>query len=169
MCAALVDRDADASGIALSAVLGAQRDVLERIVRGDQLSSAIADLILSIEAASESDVAGSVLLLEDGLRLRHCAAPSLPSAYNDAIDGITIGPDVGSCGTAAYTAQPVIVEDIATDPLWVDFCDLALGHGLRARAGRRRSSARRERCWGPSRCTTGSPRLRRKQIGSSST
>jgi C4-dicarboxylate-specific signal transduction histidine kinase len=49
-----------------------------------------------------------------------------------AIDGIVIGPSVGSCGTAAYRREPVVVSDIATDPLWADFRDLALGHGLRA-------------------------------------
>src|SRR5262249_52883333 len=57
---------------------------------------------------------------------------SLPDAYNAAIHGIGIGPTVGSCGTAAYTKSPVIVEDIAIDPLWDDFRDLALTHGLRA-------------------------------------
>ena len=56
----------------------------------------------------------------------------LPEAYNAAIDGIEIGPSVGSCGTAAATGKPVFVSDIATDPLWADFKDLALEHGLRA-------------------------------------
>jgi PAS domain S-box-containing protein len=65
-------------------------------------------------------------------RLRHGAAPSLPIPYNEAIDGLVIGPSVGSCGTAAYRAEPVIVSDIATDPLWSDFRGLALAHGLQA-------------------------------------
>jgi C4-dicarboxylate-specific signal transduction histidine kinase len=70
--------------------------------------------------------------LDPNNRLRHGAAPSLPMPYTDAIDGLAIGPSVGSCGTAAYRAEPVIVSDIATDPLWADFRDLALAHGLRA-------------------------------------
>src|SRR5207244_9423275 len=75
----------------------------------------------------------SILLLDPNAnRLRHGAAPSLPIAYTEAIDGIAIGPSVGSCGTAAYRAEPVIVSDIATDPLWADYRDLALAHGLRA-------------------------------------
>ena len=75
----------------------------------------------------------SILLLDaDGIHLRHGAAPSLPPEYCDAIDGVTIGPNVGSCGTAAYRREPVIVEDTATDPLWTDFRVLALSHGLRA-------------------------------------
>jgi PAS domain S-box-containing protein len=75
----------------------------------------------------------SVLLLElDGKTLRHGAAPSLPAEYTQAIDGVQIGPNVGSCGTAAYRRQQVIVHDIAADPLWADYRHLALQHGLRA-------------------------------------
>src|SRR6267378_7203473 len=75
----------------------------------------------------------SILLLDPNANsLRHGAAPSLPIAYAEAIDGIVIGPSVGSCGTAAYRKEPVIVSDIASDPLWADFRELALGHGLRA-------------------------------------
>jgi PAS domain S-box-containing protein len=68
----------------------------------------------------------------DGDRLRHGAAPSLPKAYTDAINGAAIGPSAGSCGTAAYRGEAVIVEDIATDPLWAEYRDLALSHSLRA-------------------------------------
>jgi PAS domain S-box-containing protein len=75
----------------------------------------------------------SVLLLDsDGVSLRHCAAPSLPEDYIHAIDGVKIGPSTGSCGTAAYRRQPVIVSDIAVDPLWNDYRHLALPHSLRA-------------------------------------
>jgi PAS domain S-box-containing protein len=62
--------------------------------------------------------------------LRHGGAPSLPKAYTKAIDGVAIGPSVGSCGTAAYRGEQVIVEDIATDPLWVDYREAALPHSL---------------------------------------
>jgi protein-histidine pros-kinase len=56
----------------------------------------------------------------------------LPESFTRAIDGAAIGPAAGSCGTAAFRRQPVLVEDIATDPLWADYRDLALPHGLRA-------------------------------------
>ena len=76
---------------------------------------------------------GSILLLDpDGRHLRHGAAPSLPASYCEAIDGAEIGPCAGSCGTAAYQAAPVFVSDIASDPLWADFREIALAHGLRA-------------------------------------
>jgi PAS domain S-box-containing protein len=75
----------------------------------------------------------SILLLEtDGVTLRSGAAPSLPQEYSRAVDGVKIGPCAGSCGTAIYRKQPVVVSDIATDPLWADFRHLALPHGLRA-------------------------------------
>jgi PAS domain-containing protein len=75
----------------------------------------------------------SILLLDaSGKHLRHGAAPSLPSAYNEAIDGIEIGPAVGSCGTAAFVGHAIYVTDIERDPLWADFRALAIQHGLRA-------------------------------------
>jgi GAF domain-containing protein len=75
----------------------------------------------------------SILLLDpEGRSLWHGAAPNLPPAYCEAIDGIKIGPNVGSCGTAAYFGRAVYVTDIASDPLWADFRHIALPHDLRA-------------------------------------
>jgi anti-sigma regulatory factor (Ser/Thr protein kinase) len=114
-------------------LLNAQLDVLADVAAGVPLGVALAELLQVVEATSPDGVLGSVLLLEDdGGHLRHCAAPSLPSDYNQAIDGIGIGPAVGSCGTAAYTRLQVIVEDIQTDLLWAEFRDLAASAGLRA-------------------------------------
>src|SRR5579863_2109436 len=79
------------------------------------------------------DLLCSVLLLDaDGVTLRDGAAPSLPKAYSQAVDGLQIGPSAGSCGTAAFLNRQVIVTDIATDPLWAGYKQLALPHGLRA-------------------------------------
>ncbi len=111
----------------------AQRRVLELITADAPLAEVLESLVRSIEEQSDSGLLASVLLLDPvGRRLRHGAAPSLPAAYNRAIDGVAIGPCVGSCGTAAYLGQPVHVSDIATDPLWAEFCELALSHGLAA-------------------------------------
>jgi formate hydrogenlyase transcriptional activator len=75
----------------------------------------------------------SVFLLdEDGLHLRYAAAPSLPESYRAATEGVCIGPNVGSCGTAAHLRQPVFVSDIASDPKWARYRDIALQSGLRA-------------------------------------
>lgn len=110
-----------------------QNRVLELAIQDMPLNRALEELLLTIESQSPSDMLGSILLLDnDGLHLRHCAAPSLPQAYIEAIDGVAIGPNVGSCGSAAYRKQQVCVSDISTDPLWTDFRELASAHGLRA-------------------------------------
>jgi PAS domain S-box-containing protein len=76
---------------------------------------------------------GSVLLLDDdGVTLRHGAAPHLPEAYCRLIDGERIGPAAGSCGTSAFRKERVIVRDIATDPLWRDYRKAAEPFGLAA-------------------------------------
>src|ERR1700723_44271 len=73
----------------------------------------------------------SVVLLDpDGITLRNGAAPSLSKEYSQAIDGVKIGPRAGSCGTALYRKEPVVVSDIASDPLGSDYHELALRHGL---------------------------------------
>ena len=75
----------------------------------------------------------SVLLLdESGTRLRHGAAPSLPDFYNQAVDGLVIGEGIGSCGTAAFTGQRVVVEDIARHPFWQAYTELTARAGLGA-------------------------------------
>lgn len=87
----------------------------------------------AVESAADSDLLTSILLLDgDGAHLVHGAAPSLPRDYCEAIDGLAIGPAVGSCGTAAYVGHSIFVTDIDKDPLWADFRDLALAAGLRA-------------------------------------
>lgn len=85
------------------ALQSGQRQVLELMVQDAPLSEVLERLILMIEAQSTSGMIGSILLLDDdGTHLRHGAAPHLPEAYCAAIDGVAIGPSVGSCGTAAY-------------------------------------------------------------------
>ena len=110
-----------------------QSTVLEMITGGSSVEEALEHLINCIERYSARGMKASILLLDaGGKKLLHGAAPSLPAEYNSKIHGIGIGPDVGSCGTAAYTGKPVIVTDISTDPLWKNFKDLALSFGLRS-------------------------------------
>src|ERR1700722_14086949 len=100
------------------------------VARGDSLAEILDSLCRFVEGQADGVLASISLL--DGDRLRHGAAPSLPKAYTDAISGAAMGPSAGSCGTAAFRGEPVIVEDIATDPLWAEHRDLALRHSLRA-------------------------------------
>lgn len=109
-----------------------QSRVLEMIAAGAPLPDILENLV-SLMEAQLFGVWGSILLLDDdGVHLRHGAAPSLPKAYCEAIDGAEIGPVAGSCGTAAFFGKTVIVEDIATDPLWEVYKEVALPFGLRS-------------------------------------
>jgi len=122
-------REAQLRSVALA---DGQKRVLEMIATGQPLVETLNELVRMLEAQSP-DMLCSILVLEpDGITLRHVAGPSLPTKYNAAIDGVKIGPAVGSCGTSAWRRQPVFVQDIASDPLWVPYRDLALAHGLRA-------------------------------------
>ncbi len=114
-------------------LLACEKKVLEQVVGGAGLGDVLATLACEVEALSSDGLLCSVLRLDrDGERLLHGAAPHLPEAYNRAIHGLRIGPGVGSCGTAAHERVPVDAVDIASDPRWTAFRDLALGHGLAA-------------------------------------
>jgi GAF domain-containing protein len=114
-------------------ILEGQRRALDLALANAPLRAVLEQIVATVEAQSSHDAIGSILLLDPATsQLRHGAAPSLPPKYCDAIDGIVIGPGVGSCGTAAFTGNTVFVEDIEHDPLWVDFKNLALEFGLRA-------------------------------------
>jgi PAS domain S-box-containing protein len=122
-----------ASSARSSLLLAGQNQALQLALSGAPLAQVLDVLVQTAETQSDGSFLGSILLLdEDGKHLRHGAAPSLPAAYNQAIDGIEIGPNVGSCGTAAHFGHAIVVTDIETDPLWAAFKDLALAHGLRA-------------------------------------
>jgi diguanylate cyclase (GGDEF)-like protein len=109
-----------------------ERSVLELLARGGSLPVLLNHLAGSYEAMYPGMLCSVLLLSPDGRHLLHGAAPSLPAAYCKALDGIAIGDNTGSCGTAAYTGKTVIVTDIAHDPLWEDYKELALENGLAA-------------------------------------
>ncbi len=113
------------------ALLAGEKRLLEMIAKGDSLSMILDALCRLVEELTTGSLSSILLLDPDGRRLWHGAAPSLPKEYMDAIEGVVIGP-AGSCGTAAYRKASVIVSDIAEDPLWSEYRDLALPHGLRA-------------------------------------
>ena len=115
------------------ALLAGERRALEMVARGAALEEVLDAIARTTEELAGEGLLASILLLDpDGVHLRHGAAPSLPNEYVRAIDGTAIGPRVGSCGTAAYRRAPVVVEDIARDPLWADFRDPALNARLGA-------------------------------------
>ncbi|WP_407285484.1 SpoIIE family protein phosphatase [Streptomyces sp. BP-8] len=109
-----------------------QRILLEQIARDAPLREILTDMARAIEDLAPELIVSVLLADPDGRHLRHGTGPSLPDFYNEAIDGVATGPNVGSCGTAAYLRAPVIVSDIATDPRWAGYEDLARRAGLAA-------------------------------------
>jgi len=109
-----------------------QNLVLEKLASGCPLPE-ILNALLKVTEGQFPNMPSSILLLDEtGKHLKQGAINNLPKTYNDAIDGMSIGLSEGSCGTAAFLNKIVIVEDIEIDPLWENFKDLALSHGLKA-------------------------------------
>ncbi|QVQ28106.1 PAS domain S-box protein [Achromobacter deleyi] len=110
-----------------------ERIMLERIAAGVPLPQVLEHVLHAIEAQSSVELRTSIALVDEtGGLLRHGAAPSLPDAFNAAVDRAPIGPLVASWGAAAHSGKPVYVEDIATHPGWLPWRDQALAHGLRS-------------------------------------
>jgi PAS domain S-box-containing protein len=110
-----------------------QAHILEMIAVAAPLDQTLGSIALLVESLSTGGALCSILLLdEDGLHVRHGAAPNLPKDYTRQIDGLIVGPKAASCGTAIYRHTPVIVTDILDDALWDDYRELAVRFGLRA-------------------------------------
>lgn len=113
------------------ALVTLEREVLARVVVGAPIEEVLGALAAGMEQLASPGLLASVLVVEDGA-VRHVAAPTLPPAWCASIEGAPIGPRAGSCGTAAFRGERVIVGDIATDPLWADYRAGALAFGLHA-------------------------------------
>jgi signal transduction histidine kinase len=106
--------------------------ILEMIARDAPLGEILEKLVRVVEAQFAGLLCSVLLLDEDERHVRHGAAPSLPQNYTKAIDGLCIGPKAGSCGTAMYRREPVVVTDILQDPLWEQYRGVAEPYGLRS-------------------------------------
>ena len=109
-----------------------QKRIQQMIASDAPLSEILSKLVLMIEGQSPEMICSILLLSSDGNHVRHAVAPSLPENYVKVIDGSPIGPKHGSCGTAMFRGQPVIVTDIATDPLWDEYRNFAWAIGVAA-------------------------------------
>lgn len=109
-----------------------ERLALEMVATGAPLTAVLERIALNIEGQIAGALCSILLVDDERTHLRRGAAPSLAADYCRTVDGILIGPMAGSCGTAAYRRELVIVADIANDPLWANCRDLALSHGLQA-------------------------------------
>jgi diguanylate cyclase (GGDEF)-like protein/PAS domain S-box-containing protein len=126
----LYDAQDVTEGVLATQRIERENRLLAMVSVGRPLREVLDELVRSIEAQSPG-LRCSVLELRNG-RMYGLSAPTLPDNYVRAIEGLEIGPSVGSCGSALWRGEPVIAGDIATDPLWRDYRDLALAHGLRA-------------------------------------
>ena len=109
-----------------------EKYLLEIITRNTPLPKILEEIVLTVEALSERTIASILLLDNDGIHVHYGAAPHLPEGYNNALEGASIGPNAGSCGTSAFRKEVVIVTDIEVDSLWDDYRELARAYGLRA-------------------------------------
>src|ERR1700724_3573645 len=114
------------------ALLAAEKQSLEMIAGGTPLTDILQSLCDTIDAQASGIISTAMLMDPDGKRLWPVAGRRVPGEWRAAITPLTIGASVGCCGTAAFRSQRVITSDIATDPLWFDYRDLALSNGLRA-------------------------------------
>ncbi len=112
-------------------MLRLQNIILEMVAKGESLIETADRLCREVEAMMP-DIACSIVGLDHAGCLRPLAAPSLPTSYSDAIDGLGIGPLVGSCGTAAYLGEPIASRDIAQDERWDRYRHLILPLGYLA-------------------------------------
>jgi diguanylate cyclase (GGDEF)-like protein/PAS domain S-box-containing protein len=110
----------------------AHEAMLEMVARGARLTDILNGIVRQVETEDKTTRCSILLLSADGRHLLTGAAPSLPAFYNEAIHGVEIGMGVGSCGTAAFLGQRVIVEDINTHEYWKPYLGLAQQAGLRA-------------------------------------
>lgn len=113
-------------------LLSIKQSLLENIAHGLPLNQILENLLHSIEKEFPGLIGSFLLANADETQLFLAASPSLPATYNSAIDGLSIGPCEGSCGTAAFRKAPVFVKDTYADLLWNKYRDLAKLHGLRA-------------------------------------
>lgn len=109
-----------------------QSRLLELIAKGVQLQEILNSLLLLMESQSPGLYCSVLLLDEDGVHICGGAGPNMPAEYMAALDGYAIGPSAGSCGTAMYRKEMVVVSDLLSDPLWAPYKHLVEPHGFRA-------------------------------------
>ena len=114
------------------ALLTGENQLLERLAQGEELEPILDGVCRMVEGIFRDSFVSIMLVNPDDHRLWYAASGSLPPAYTEALNGLEVGPSQGSCGAAAYRNAPVIVDDVVSDPLWVQYRDVAAQFGLRS-------------------------------------
>ncbi len=143
VCAPMLGNDGSVAGgvlsfsdasarIAAEQVRSTELRTLELVASGAPLDRILDEIARGLELMFPDSTAAIMLLDPDGVHLRTANAPNLPAPFTQMVDGLVIGPEAGSCGSAIYLRQPVVVADIAIDPRWVNYREMALQFDLRA-------------------------------------
>lgn len=123
----------DVSRMQFAEVLNhAKNELLEMVATGQPLKPVLDRLTALIESQFTGLYCTVLLLDLDGVHVHAAAGPRMPAEYMQALEGAAIGPTAGSCGTAMFDDRLVVVDNIATHPLWTQYRDLALPYGFRA-------------------------------------
>jgi diguanylate cyclase (GGDEF)-like protein/PAS domain S-box-containing protein len=109
-----------------------QNRILNMVATGVPLQEILNAIARFVESQSGNGLCSILQLASDGVTLTDRIAPSLPAEYLAKIGDAHVGPCQASCGTAAYRGEPVVVTDIASDPLWETRREVALEFGLKA-------------------------------------
>ncbi|WP_394767120.1 PAS domain S-box protein [Ferruginibacter sp.] len=112
-------------------ILAFEKEVYESNATGIPFLEVLNKLIENIEQIVPTSFC-SMLQLTENNTIVTLAGGSMPPAYLKAINGMSIGPSAGSCGTAIYTGKNIIVSDVNTDPLWADYRTVIQTFGFKA-------------------------------------
>src|SRR6185312_11201906 len=113
-------------------LLSGEKEVMEMIATGKPLKEILRKIAMNYESVCDDTICSILLQNKEKNMLLHGAGPSLPDSYNNHMNGIPISAEKGSCGTAVFRKERVIVTDIANDPLWENISDLPLSIGLKS-------------------------------------
>ena len=118
----------------INLMLPGETDLADMLRGGATLSELLDEITSAGEAAIPGVICSILLLDSEGRHLLHGSAPSLPTIYNDSVNGLQIGPGIGCCGQAAATRKRVVVENLYTHPNWAPFIELARVAGIASSA-----------------------------------
>jgi len=115
-----------------SPINSARLRVSEMVSAGASITDILTEIVHFVEGQCCGMLCSILIIDSQSRHFRVGAAPSLPAAYNALFQDVMVGEGVGSCGTAAHRKELVVVHDIARDPLWENYKEFALPHGLKA-------------------------------------
>jgi two-component system CheB/CheR fusion protein len=122
-----------AAALRAAALLLTQKEALEMVARQAPVADLLDFLARAVESQMQQGTTAAIHLLNpQGTHFASAAAPSLPPEYVQATVGMAIDSQIDPCCAAVASREPVIVTDVAGDPRFPRFGELALPWGIRA-------------------------------------